>query len=42
MTVADIIIRKLKAMNLKYPELPQNERDKMATVREKLQTELGE
>ena len=31
MTVADIIIRKLKAMNLKYPELPQNEtRTKMA------------
>jgi PPK2 family polyphosphate:nucleotide phosphotransferase len=42
MTVADIIIRKLKAMNLKYPELPQNERNKMATVREKLQDELGE
>ena len=42
MTVADIIIRKLKAMNLKYPELPQSERDQMATVREKLQAELGE
>jgi hypothetical protein len=42
MTVADIIVRTLKAMNLKYPELPQNERDQMATVREKLRTELGE
>ena len=42
MTVADIIIRKLKAMNLKYPELPQNEREKMASVRKKLQAELGE
>ena len=42
MTVADIIIRKLKAMNLKYPELPQSESDQMATVREKLQAELGE
>lgn len=40
MTVADILVRTLKAMNLKFPELPQDQREQMDAMREKLQAEL--
>ncbi|MFP6900360.1 MAG: PPK2 family polyphosphate kinase, partial [Opitutales bacterium] len=42
MTVADILARTLEAMNLKFPELPQDERAQLDAMREKLQAELDQ
>ncbi len=41
MTVADILVRTLRGMDLQFPELEQDERARMDEMRAKLQAELG-
>jgi PPK2 family polyphosphate:nucleotide phosphotransferase len=40
MCVADILVRTLKQMNPVFPELPESERDQLAEMRTRLQSEL--